>query len=138
MAHWRQRYGADIIELNYDHFINDLRPWRLRYFQRSGLRWDPQFLGARAQAQSVKTASVWQVREPLYLALARGVRAITRSSWPHCAPTSPICPPTEGPLEPVAMTAVRSRHVVPIFATPFGMAVVPEAETFNPAGRRSC
>ncbi len=36
-------------------------------FSALGLHWDPQFLERSSSAQSVKTASVWQVREPLYL-----------------------------------------------------------------------
>ena len=35
-------------------------------FEALGWRWDPKFLERPRADSSVKTASVWQVREPLY------------------------------------------------------------------------
>jgi tetratricopeptide (TPR) repeat protein len=67
MAHWQQRYGADIIELNYDRFVSDPEAVAAPVFSALGLRWDQQFLERSSSGQTVKTASVWQVREPLYL-----------------------------------------------------------------------
>lgn len=66
MAHWRTLYGADIIDLNYDHFVHE--PGRVgeQLYAALGWRWDPQFLEQPRLEGSVRTASVWQVREPLY------------------------------------------------------------------------
>ena len=66
MAHWRECYGADIIEVNYDQFVHEPRVIAPPLFAALGLRWDEAFLEPPSAAQSVKTASVWQVREPLY------------------------------------------------------------------------
>ena len=66
MSHWRELYGADIIELNYDAYVREPASVAEPVFGALGLDWDPKFLDhSRAQA-AVRTASVWQVREPLY------------------------------------------------------------------------
>jgi tetratricopeptide (TPR) repeat protein len=66
MAHWRTLYGADIIELDYDHFVREPGEVAQPVFEALGWRWDPVYLEQRRSEGSVKTASVWQVREPLY------------------------------------------------------------------------
>jgi len=66
MAHWRELYRADIIDLNYDHFVHEPQSVGPPVFEALGWRWDPKFLERPRADSSVKTASVWQVREPLY------------------------------------------------------------------------
>jgi tetratricopeptide (TPR) repeat protein len=66
MAHWRKLYGADIIELNYDHFVHEPSTVAQPVFEALGWRWDPKYLEHPRSDSSVKTASVWQVRKPLY------------------------------------------------------------------------
>jgi tetratricopeptide (TPR) repeat protein len=66
MAHWRRLYGPDIFEFNYDAFVRAPKPCAARLFGFLGLEWDDQYLAFPASARAVKTASVWQVREPLY------------------------------------------------------------------------
>ena len=66
MAHWRSLYGADIIELNYDQLVQDPEPVGRKLFETLGWDWNPKFLEDRRSNGSVRTASVWQVREPLY------------------------------------------------------------------------
>ena len=66
MAHWQRLFGADIIELNYDHFVREPQAVAQPVFAALGLRWDPRFLEYPRSNRSIKTASVWQVREPLY------------------------------------------------------------------------
>jgi tetratricopeptide (TPR) repeat protein len=66
MRHWKMRFGADIYDLDYD---------RLVVAPEATVGALCQFLGIdaaaapghdRAQGRAVKTASVWQVREPIY------------------------------------------------------------------------
>ena len=66
MAHWRALYGADIIDLNYDQFVHEPGSVGAAVFEALGWSWDPKFLEHPHTEGSVKTASVWQVREPLY------------------------------------------------------------------------
>ncbi len=66
MTHWRMLYGDDIIELNYDRFVHEPSSVAQGLFEALGWRWDPAYLERPRADSSVKTASVWQVREPLY------------------------------------------------------------------------
>ena len=66
MAHWKRLYGAAIIDFDYDLFVKSPEPTAARLFDSLGLTWDASFLDFQGRARSVRTASVWQVREPLY------------------------------------------------------------------------
>jgi tetratricopeptide (TPR) repeat protein len=66
MAHWRTRYGADIIDLDYDHLVREPAAVAIPVFEALGLRWDDKFLEFHIADRPARTASVWQVREPLY------------------------------------------------------------------------
>jgi tetratricopeptide (TPR) repeat protein len=66
MAHWKQLFGGDILDVRYDSFVQDPRTEGRRLFEFLGLDWDERYLDARAAQGAVKTASVWQVREPIY------------------------------------------------------------------------
>jgi len=78
MAHWQGVLGENIFTLDYDELVRNpesvLRPL-LRFLD---LPWDDRCLNFQRARSRVKTASVWQVREPLH----------TRSSgrWQHYAP----------------------------------------------------
>ena len=66
MAHWQRCYGDDIIEVNYDRFVLEPLTVAPPVFERLGLQWDPRFLELAGSGRSIRTASVWQVREPLH------------------------------------------------------------------------
>jgi tetratricopeptide (TPR) repeat protein len=66
MAHWRTLFGADILDLGYDAFVHDPRPAVESLLEFCGLPWDERCMRFHEAAGAVKTASVWQVREPLY------------------------------------------------------------------------
>jgi tetratricopeptide (TPR) repeat protein len=66
MAHWRTLFGADILDFDYDAFVRSPRPATERLLDFCGLEWDEACLAFHRQRNAVKTASVWQVREPLY------------------------------------------------------------------------
>ncbi|HET9106153.1 MAG TPA: sulfotransferase [Steroidobacteraceae bacterium] len=65
MAHWRTLYGQDIIDFEYDTFVRDPKPAARRLFGFLGLEWDDRYLNPASHG-AVQTASVWQVREPIY------------------------------------------------------------------------
>ena len=90
MAHWQQRYGADIIELNYDHFVNEPEAVGAPVFSalgRHGIRnsWNARAPDSRSRRPASGRCASRSTSIP------RGVRAITHSSSPHCTPISPIC-----------------------------------------------
>lgn len=66
MGHWKALYGEDIVDFNYDAFVRQPRPAVTRLLDGLGLDWDEQCLSMERSGSVVKTASVWQVREPLY------------------------------------------------------------------------
>jgi len=68
MAHWSRCFGEDLLELNYDRFVQAPAVEGARLFGSLGLTLDEKFLAVQPpQTRSpVKTASVWQVREPIY------------------------------------------------------------------------
>jgi sulfotransferase family protein/tetratricopeptide repeat protein len=66
MAHWEALYPGQLLELNYDSLVADPRPAVERLLHFCGLPWDEACLAPAPPGVAVKTASVWQVREPLY------------------------------------------------------------------------
>ncbi len=66
MAHWKSLYGADILDFDYDAFVAAPRPAVERLLKFCELEWNDACLSFHETKSTVKTASVWQVREPLY------------------------------------------------------------------------
>jgi tetratricopeptide (TPR) repeat protein len=66
MAHWRGRYAADIFDFDYDTFVRDPSAGGAALYRFLGLEWDERYLARPGTDRAVKTASVWQVREPLH------------------------------------------------------------------------
>jgi tetratricopeptide (TPR) repeat protein len=66
MAHWNKLYGTSIVDFDYDRFVKSPEPTAAQLFASLGMTWDASFLDFPRTARSVRTASVWQVREPLY------------------------------------------------------------------------
>jgi tetratricopeptide (TPR) repeat protein len=78
MAHWKALYGADIVEVNYDALVRDPQPALERVLGFLELEWDPRCLAVPPTGRAIKTASVWQVREPLYKASSGRARHYER------------------------------------------------------------
>jgi tetratricopeptide (TPR) repeat protein len=66
MTHWQRLYGPDLCELHYDSFVRQPAREAERLFEHLGLEWNESYLAVESSRQAVKTASVWQVREPIY------------------------------------------------------------------------
>lgn len=66
MAHWKALYPGDIIDFDYDALVRDPAPTLQGLCEFLGLPWDGQMPDPAPAGRAVKTASVWQVREPLY------------------------------------------------------------------------
>lgn len=66
MAHWKSLYGADILDFDYDSFVQQPRPAVQRLLSFCGLDWEEDCLSFERVDNAVRTASVWQVRQPLY------------------------------------------------------------------------
>ena len=66
MAHWRRLFGGNIFDADYDAFVRDPRRETERLLEFVGLGWHEGCLDFQRNANRVRTASVTQVREPLY------------------------------------------------------------------------
>jgi tetratricopeptide (TPR) repeat protein len=65
MAHWTTLY-RDIHTVDYDALVADPRPVIAELLGACGLDWDEACLSFQTARTAVRTASVWQVRQPLY------------------------------------------------------------------------
>jgi tetratricopeptide (TPR) repeat protein len=66
MAHWKALYPNDIFDVNYDELVREPKPVIERLLDFLGLEWEDAMLDFHRSAAPVKTASVWQVRQPLH------------------------------------------------------------------------
>lgn len=66
MSHWKRLFGADIYTLNYDQLVKAPEATLKPLLEFLGLDYQPELLQFHHAKNAVKTASVWQVRRPLY------------------------------------------------------------------------
>jgi tetratricopeptide (TPR) repeat protein len=66
MAHWKTLYPDDIFDVNYDELVREPRPVIERLLSFCGLDWEDNVLDFHRARSVVKTASLWQVRQPLH------------------------------------------------------------------------
>jgi tetratricopeptide (TPR) repeat protein len=66
MAHWRALYRDDIVDVDYDALVRDPRTVLEPLLAFLGLEWEDGLLDFHRPGSIVKTASVWQVRQPLH------------------------------------------------------------------------
>ncbi len=66
MAHWHSLYGNDILDFSYEGLVSGPRAAAGRLLGYCGLDWDEACLEPARAAGSVRTASVWQVREAIH------------------------------------------------------------------------
>lgn len=63
--HWKALY-PDILTVRYDDLVVDFEAQARRILGHCGLDWEPGVLDFHAAEGAVRTASVWQIREPVY------------------------------------------------------------------------
>lgn len=78
MAHWKRLYPGDIHDFDYDAFVMSPESELARVLDFLNLEWTPEWSRFHQQSNTVKTASFWQVREPLH------ARSVGR--WRNYAP----------------------------------------------------
>lgn len=66
MDHWKSIYSEDIFDFSYDRFVQSPRPAVEQMLSFLDLEWSDECLAFHRRTNAVRTASVWQVREPLY------------------------------------------------------------------------
>jgi hypothetical protein len=78
MAHWRQVLPVPLLEVEYEETVADLEGVARRLVAWCNLDWEPACLNFHEGKTPVRTASVSQVRQPLY------TRSVAR--WKHYEP----------------------------------------------------
>jgi tetratricopeptide (TPR) repeat protein len=66
MDHWRQVLPVPLLEVDYEETVADLEGVARRLVAFCGLEWEPACLAFHENRRPVRTASVTQVRQPIY------------------------------------------------------------------------
>ncbi|SFP89000.1 tetratricopeptide repeat-containing sulfotransferase family protein [Pseudomonas borbori] len=66
LQHWDQVFPGEILQVRYEDVLADPEREARRMLAYVGVAWEPQVLNFSELQRPVKTASVWQVRQPLY------------------------------------------------------------------------
>ncbi|MBF0371092.1 MAG: sulfotransferase [Magnetococcales bacterium] len=66
MDHWHEVLPGKILDVRYEELVEEPEVQVRRMLDYLGLEWDPSVLEFQKLERSVKTASVWQVRQPIY------------------------------------------------------------------------
>ena len=66
MHDWHQLFPNEILEISYEEVIENTEEMARKMLDYIGVEWEPQVLAFNTLDRPVKTASVWQVRQPIY------------------------------------------------------------------------
>ena len=67
MAHWRQLLPTEVFyELDYEHLVTNMEGEIRKLLIHCGIAWDDRCLDFQHNQRAVSTASVYQVRQPIY------------------------------------------------------------------------
>jgi tetratricopeptide (TPR) repeat protein len=66
MAHWRRVLPGSVLGIPYEALIADQEGWSRKLIAFLGLPWDDRCLAFYEKERLVRTASFWQVRQPIY------------------------------------------------------------------------
>ncbi len=82
MAHWRRVLPIEIHEVRYEALVDDLEGHARGLLGFIGLDWDDRVLDFHRTERTVRTGSVWQVRQPLYASSVERWRAYAEHLGP--------------------------------------------------------
>jgi tetratricopeptide (TPR) repeat protein len=66
MEHWRKTLPIRILDIDYEAYTDDFESTARKLVDFVGLEWDQRCLNFYEVERPVRTASVWQVRQPIY------------------------------------------------------------------------
>ncbi len=75
MHHWDQLFPGQILDVHYEQLISDPEACSRKMLDYIGVEWEPGVLGFQTLDRPVKTASAWQVRQPIYQS--------SKARWEH-------------------------------------------------------
>jgi tetratricopeptide (TPR) repeat protein len=92
MDHWRKVLPIQILDVDYESYTTDFEATARRLVDFAGLEWDERCLHFYEVERPVRTASQWQVRQPIYQTSVER----WRNYMPHLQPLLDVL----GPLAP--------------------------------------
>ncbi len=94
MEHWNQVLPGRVIDVGHEDLVAD-PPARIRWLvtQACGLDWDPACLDFHKTRRSVRTASVTQVRQPIFTTSVQRWRRYEKHLGPLLEALGPYAPP---------------------------------------------
>jgi hypothetical protein len=66
MAHWRKELPGRMLEVRYEQVVENTEAWARVLVEWCGLEWNDACLRFYENKRPVRTASVTQVRQPIY------------------------------------------------------------------------
>jgi hypothetical protein len=95
MDHWRRTLPVPVLEVDYEETVADLEGTARRLVSWCGLDWEPGCLAFHEKARPVRTASMTQVRQPIYTRSVARWKNYEAALAPLFAQLEPLraCPP---------------------------------------------
>ncbi|MGZ8271002.1 MAG: sulfotransferase family protein, partial [Methylophilus sp.] len=66
MQHWHEVLPGRVMDIHYEETVADPEYWSRKLIDHVGLEWNEACLAPHRLERTVKTASHWQVRQPIY------------------------------------------------------------------------
>ncbi len=93
--HWLAALPLAMLEVEYERLVGDLEGESRRLIDFLGLKWDPNCLAFHQTERPILTASLWQVRQPLYASSVGRWRHYRRHLTPLLAGLEGLLPSEE-------------------------------------------
>lgn len=95
MSHWKRHFGDWILTVTYEDLVRDPRPHAIAIMEACGLPWSEDVLAFHARDAVVRTASLLQVRRPIYQSSVAKWKRYAK----HLAPAMRVIGGSEGLAE---------------------------------------
>jgi len=125
MHHWHQVFPGEILEIKYEDVVENPEALARQMLDYLELPWEAEVLNTSELDRPVKTASVWQVRQPIYK--TSKAKWMNYQSW-----LAPLIQGTNAKIQPDPITDMVSLPVPGYLNTgvaAFKAAQLDEAET---------
>lgn len=93
MDHWRSVLPLSILDVAYEDVIDDQEGQSRRILDFCDLKWDPSVLDFHKTERAVQTASLWQVRQPIFTSALKHWCAYEEFLGPLKEALDQGCPP---------------------------------------------
>ena len=103
MHHWNHTFPGQILEIKYEDVVDDLEGSARRLLDYIGVEWQDEVLAFNTLDRPVKTASVWQVRQPIY--------KTSKARWKHY--TKYLAPLLQGTNAKITWDPIHDRIILP-------------------------